>query len=120
MRRLVDESRRRDLDPSSDVSKIFILGFFITENFSILVGIIMYGEHYFKMASFIVDFSPDVGCKKNGALVTIHTSDHRRLKISGFTPSCEALGHLLRRRRMTKIRKSRMSGMYGPMKRSNG
>ena len=47
---LVDESRRRDLD--QEVSKIFILkslGFFIAENFPILVGIIMYGEHYFIM-----------------------------------------------------------------------
>ena len=44
-------------------------------------------------------FTRNVGWEKNDRLGTMHTSDHRRsvwYKISGFTPSCEALGHLLK------------------------
>ena len=61
-----------------------------------------------------------MGCKEDDRLVTI-TSDHRRsvwYNNSGFTPSSEALGSLLKmkmkmkkkkKNMMTKIRKSRMS-----------
>ena len=33
--------------------------------------------------------------EKNDHLGTMHTSDHHGIKISGFTPSYEALGRLL-------------------------
>ena len=59
-------------------------------------------------------FTRDVGLEKNDRLGTMHTSDHRRSKISGFTLSFEALGRLLKKKKkkknmMTKIRISHMS-----------
>ena len=60
-----------------------------------------------------------MGLEKNDRLGTMHTSDHRRsvwyIKISGFTPSFEVLGRLLKKRKkkkknmMMKIRISHMS-----------
>ena len=55
-----------------------------------------------------------MGLEKNDRLGTMHTSGHRRSvgykKISGFTPSFEALGRLLKKKSMmTKIRISHMS-----------
>ena len=60
------------------------------------------------MASFIVDSCRDQRFSletwdgsKNDRLGSMHTSDHRRsvwYKISGFTPSFEALGHLLKKK----------------------
>ena len=41
----------------------------------------------------------DVGLEKNDRLGTMHTSDHRRSVFSGFTPSFEVLGRLLKKRR---------------------
>ena len=59
-------------------------------------------------------FTPDVGLEKNDRLGTMHTSDQFGIKISGFTPSHEALGRLLKKKKkkknmMTKIRISHMS-----------
>ena len=58
------------------------------------------------MASFIVDscrdqrFSLEMwNGSKNDRLGSMHTSDHRRLKIRGFTLSCEALGRLLKKKK---------------------
>ena len=58
--------------------------------------------HTIQMASFIVDsvqrpeiITREVGLEKNDRLGTMHTSDHRRSEIIGFTPSYEALGHLI-------------------------
>ena len=76
------------------------------------------------MASFIVDSCRDQRFSfetwdesKNDRLGSMHTSDHRRsvwYKISGLTPSYEALGRLLKKKKtriimMTKIRISHMS-----------
>ena len=41
-------------------------------------------------------FTRDVELEKNDHLGTMHTSDHHGIKISGFTPSYEALGRLLK------------------------
>ena len=49
--------------------------------------------------------------EKNDRLGTMHTSDQFGIKISGFTPSFEVLGRLLKKTKgmMTKIRISHMS-----------
>ena len=67
------------------------------------------------MASFIVDSCRDQRFSletwdgsKNDRLGSMHTSDHRRSvwnKISGFTPSFEALGHLLKKKKKKKKKK---------------
>ena len=44
-------------------------------------------------------FTRDVGLEKNDHLGTRHTSDHHGIKISGFTPSYEVLGHLLKKKK---------------------
>ena len=41
-------------------------------------------------------FTRDVELEKNDQLGTMNTSDHHGIKISGFTPSYEALGRLLK------------------------
>ena len=40
-----------------------------------------------------------MGLEKNDHLGTMHTSDHHGIKISGFTPSYEALGRLLKKKK---------------------
>ena len=68
------------------------------------------------MASFIVDSCRDQRFSletwdgsKNDRLWSMHTSDHRRsvfrIKISGFTPSYEALGRLLKKKKKKKKKK---------------
>ena len=49
-------------------------------------------------------FTRDVGLEKNDSLGKMHNSDQLGIKISGFTPSYEALGKM-----MTKVRISHMS-----------
>ena len=72
------------------------------------------------MASFIVDSCRDQRFSletwdgsKNDRLGSMHTAltivDQFGIKISGFTPSFEALGHLLKNRRRNMMTKIRMS-----------
>ena len=44
-------------------------------------------------------FTRDVGLEKNDRLGTMHNSDQFGIIISGFTPSCEALGRLLQKKK---------------------
>ena len=52
-------------------------------------------------------FTRDVGLEKNDRLGTMHTSDHRRsvwyIKIGGFTPSYDALGRLLKKKKKKRV-----------------
>ena len=54
-------------------------------------------------------FTGDVGRERNDRLVMVHTSDHRRSKLSGFTSSSEVLGCLLRMKNNMMTKNSKIS-----------